>query len=168
MKKYEYVYQYNNFNDIISLDNYHEIKYIRCNNNQLTVLPQLPKSLEILDCFNNQLTTLPQLPNLLEKLICWKNQLTALPPFPNSLQYLDCDNNQLTALPQFPNSLQYFHCQNNLLKLKYIDNDNKYYHDKLIINEMQSNYLDSSYHPRNRFCKKKLQFSFDDLFDDDF
>ena len=116
-------YKYNNFDNIVSLDNYHQITYIYCGYNQLTTLPQL-----------------------------------------------QCNSNRT-----LPNSLQYFDCNNNLLKLKYYKKmqqhnnikNKKYNNDKQLVNDMQYDYLDSSYHPKNIFCKDKLLFNFDDLFDGD-
>ena len=169
-------YTYDNFDDITSLNNFHHITYIDCSNNRLLVLPQLPNSLQILYCSYNQLTILPQLPNSLQTLNCTNNQLTTLPQLPNSLQYLYCEYNQLTTLPQLPNSLIYFNCINNLFKFKYTRSNykynniknKKYIYNKQLVNDIQCDYLDSSYHPKNRFCKEKLLFSFNDLFDDDF
>ena len=71
------------------------IKYLYCENNQLTELPELPDSLETLSCKNNQLTQLPELPDSLEILYCSYNQLTELPELPDSLKYLYCENNKL-------------------------------------------------------------------------
>ena len=60
---------------------------------QLTSLPDLPETLEVLHCFNNQLTSLPDLPNTLEVLLCQNNQLTSLPELPDTLHSLHCNNN---------------------------------------------------------------------------
>jgi len=79
--------KYNSFEEIFSkINNYDEIVYI--------------------DCYNNQLTSLPKLPNSLQELYCDNNKLTSLPKLLNSLQELDCSNNQLTELPELPKSLQ--------------------------------------------------------------
>ena len=91
----------------------------------------------------------------------------------HQITYIDCSPNQLTTLPRLPNSLQEFYCSHNLLKLKYTKGkhkynvkNKKYNNDKQLVNDIQCDYLDSSYHPKNRFCKDKLLFNFDDLFDD--
>ena len=42
---------------------YKGLKYLSCNNNQLTSLPNLP-DLVYLNCSRNQLTSLPDFPNL--------------------------------------------------------------------------------------------------------
>ena len=48
----------------------------------LTELPQLPQSLQILCCDNNNLTELPQLPQSLKLLYCSYNNLSELPQLP--------------------------------------------------------------------------------------
>ena len=70
---------------------------LRCYNNQLTSLPQLPESLEWLFCYNNQLTSLPKLPEGLEELHCYNNQLTSLPKLPKSLRWLYCKHNPFNS-----------------------------------------------------------------------
>ncbi len=53
---------------------------LRCNNNQLTVLPSLPNSLENLYCINNRLLNcLPLLPSLLNSLYVLNTNITCLP-----------------------------------------------------------------------------------------
>ena len=42
-------------NELPDLSEYVNLKYLYCHNNQLTSLPELPKSLEILYCHNNNL-----------------------------------------------------------------------------------------------------------------
>jgi len=87
-----------------------------CSNNQLTVLPALPDTLELLHCLRNQLTALPDLPDSLEILSCGVNRLTALPVInPSiSLEILMCDENQLTALPNLDGTnLRFLYCSDN-------------------------------------------------------
>ena len=103
-------YEFTSFNEI---KNYDKVVYIDCSDNQLTSLPELPNSLQVLFCSMNQLTSLPELPNSLQYLYCHNNQLTELPNLPNSLQYLDCENNKLTSLPNVPNSINYLYLKNN-------------------------------------------------------
>jgi len=86
---------------------------LNCSCNQLTSLPSLPPSLEILNCSYNQLTSLPDLPSLKE-LYCSNNQLTSLPDLP-ALEILYCWNNQLSSLPPLPSSLKILFCSNNHL-----------------------------------------------------
>ena len=88
---------------------------INCASNELTELPAIPSTLQILYCQNNQLTALPALPSTLQRLDCENNQLTVLPALPSTLQELYCYNNQLTVLPALPPTLQILYCQNNYL-----------------------------------------------------
>jgi len=83
--------------------------------NNLTSLPELPKSLEELYCRHNQLTFLPELPESLIYLHCSDNQLTFLPELPKSIKYLNCAYNQLTFLPKLPENLRHIICYNNQL-----------------------------------------------------
>ncbi len=111
-------YKFNSFEEI---NNYDKVVYINYSHNNLTSLPKLPNSLQILWCYDNQLTSLPELPNSLQQLICGYNQLTLLPKLPNSLEILNCSYNQLTSLPELPNSLIELYCYENqfIQKQKY-------------------------------------------------
>jgi len=95
------------FDDLETLDNYHDIVYINCQGNKLTVLPTLPNSLVYLICSSNKLSVLPVLPNSLTHLHCGINRLILIPTLPNRLRYLDCEQNLLMFLPKFPDSLTY-------------------------------------------------------------
>ena len=75
---------------------------INCASNELTELPAIPSTLQILYCQNNQLTALPALPSTLQELYCYNNQLTELPPIPQTLTCLYCRNNYLTEEPKVP------------------------------------------------------------------
>jgi len=86
---------------------------LECYNNKLTKLPELPKSLKELYCQNNQLIELSELPNDLLSLICFRNELTELPKLPKGLKRLDCRNNKLKELKDLPESLLELHCCNN-------------------------------------------------------
>ena len=104
-----------NLTDIPPLNRFTNLKKLYCDNNQLTQLPQLNSSLEILNCSNNRLTQLPQLNSSLEILNCSNNRLTQLPQLNSYLQDLRCYNNQLTQLPELNSYLQYLFCYNNQL-----------------------------------------------------
>jgi uncharacterized repeat protein (TIGR01451 family) len=91
------------------------LKELRCQNNQLTSLPNLPNSLTWLACFANQLTSLPSLPNSITRLFCENNKLTSLPNLPNSIIEIWCDVNQLSSLPKLPNLLEVLSCDSNQL-----------------------------------------------------
>ena len=104
------------------------LKELDCWNNQLTLIPNLPNSLKILDFSYNQLISFTnvQLPNSLEQLSCHNNQLSSLPDLPNSLKKIYCENNQLISLPKLPNSLKNFDCSgNNLTSLPKLPNSLK-------------------------------------------
>lgn len=91
------------------------LKYLVVNDNQLTVIPELPGTLKSLSCYNNQLICLPELPDTIEDLYCYNNQLTSLPELPDSLESLYCYSNLLTSLPELPESLENLLCQENQL-----------------------------------------------------
>ncbi len=48
---------------------------LKCNNNMITSLNNLPNSLIELDCDSNEITSLDNLPNSLTKLCCWSNSV---------------------------------------------------------------------------------------------
>ena len=53
-------YRYDTFIQVQQLENYNDIVYINCNDNELYYLPDtLPSSLQKLNCSNNKLTSLP-------------------------------------------------------------------------------------------------------------
>jgi len=111
---------YLNILDLTGIEWFVNLEELYCFNNQLTSLPNLPKTLEYLDCSNNQLTSLPELPNKLITLGCYENNLTTLPELPNRLEYLNCRNNQLTTLPKLPKKLKHLYCHYN----RFTNNEN--------------------------------------------
>lgn len=93
------------------------LNYFLCSNNNLTVLPELPSSLEYLNCNNNHLQFLPNLPNSLIQLFCYDNDLTSLPAmYSTSLISFNCSANKIEELPTLPNALETFFCAQNQLK----------------------------------------------------
>ena len=74
-----------------------DVEEINISDNGLTSLPDLSrfKKLKRFYCSNNQLTHLPPLPSTLQILVCYNNQLTHLPPLSSTLQALYCFANQL-------------------------------------------------------------------------
>ncbi len=109
------VVSYLNIADITGIQYFDNLKYLKCNNNLLTSLPNLPVTLTYLNCGNNQLSYLPQLPIQLEEMQCRANQLVSLPALPINLTNLNCEINLLTSLPSLPNVLTSLICSNNLL-----------------------------------------------------
>jgi Leucine-rich repeat (LRR) protein len=70
-----------------------DLRILRCQNNRLTSLPNLPDRLIALDCSDNFLKSLGMvLPRNLNFLLCANNKLSTLPPF-DRLKKLDCVNN---------------------------------------------------------------------------
>ena len=81
----------------------------------LTVLPVLPDTVEVLVADHNVLTELPALPPRLRELYCSDNQLTGLPNLPDTLTFLDCESNAIHVLPKLPLSLRFLNCIDNQL-----------------------------------------------------
>ena len=129
---------YNSFNEITKLDDYNEIIYI--------------------NCWNNNLRELPQLPNSLTHLYCAYNNLKELPELPNSLEYLYCRNN-----PIFKYIEKYF---NNDWD-QYREFQHKIYNItmKVFANKIGEWYLECKYNPEYKACKKRLKLEFDEMYD---
>jgi Leucine-rich repeat (LRR) protein len=109
-----------NLTFIPDLSRFKKLKKLICFGNELTSLPELPSSLEVLECYNNKLFSLPKLPSTLKVLECCNNNLTSLPALPFTLEKLCCDRNKLTYLPALPPNLQILWCCFN--KLTYLPN----------------------------------------------
>jgi hypothetical protein len=126
---------YDSFEEILNLENYNDIIYIKSCGNKLSGLPELPNSLINMICHNNILSSLPELPNSLIRLDCANNNLSSLPELPNSLEILFCNNNNISNLPKLPNKLTILYCWiNNLFSLPEIPNSLKIlycYHNNL-------------------------------------
>lgn len=84
-------------------------KKLKCSNNRLTFLPDLPSCVELY-CHNNELKQLPDIHNC-TILTCYGNKLIELPELPYC-KYLNCAGNQLITLPNMSlgNSIW---CMNN-------------------------------------------------------
>jgi len=65
-----------NIKDLTGIEWFVNLGKLSCAYCQLTILPELPKTLKNLFCYNNQLTSLPALPAALEKLDCSNNNFT--------------------------------------------------------------------------------------------
>ncbi len=91
------------------------LNLLNCQGNQISMLPDLPLALTELNCAWNQLNNLPVLPPTLTSLNFLNNSLTSLPILPSSLTSLICLGNQLTALPVLPSSLSLLDCSGNQL-----------------------------------------------------
>jgi Leucine-rich repeat (LRR) protein len=116
------------------LNRFKKLKSFNCRDNQITRLPRLPKTLELLFCQNNKLTCLPVLPKNLKSLNCSHNKIKRLTNLPEKLITLQCHYNELTYLPELPKNLEIIYCYNNRinclpklpykLKVLYTSNNN--------------------------------------------
>ncbi|MDF3029164.1 MAG: hypothetical protein K0S23_3471 [Fluviicola sp.] len=104
-----------NISSIDGVEAFVNLINLNCYNNQISVLPALPSTLEFLDCSSNQLSSLPALPGSLYILLCKNNLLTTFAALPPSLVIFGFDGNQVTTLPALPSSLNILSCSYNLL-----------------------------------------------------
>ena len=89
---------YQNISELTGIEDFTNLTYFQCNNNQLTNLDISQNSIDFLICNNNQLTSINLNTNLFN-LSCWENNLTNLNVSSNTnLTYLYCGNNQLTTI----------------------------------------------------------------------
>lgn len=96
------------------LSHFTNLVVLRCSNNNLKIIPTLPRTLVHLYCNNNMLISLPRLPFNLSTLVCNNNQLTMIPLLPPKLSVFICNNNQLLYLPELPRrTLNHFNCIRN-------------------------------------------------------
>ena len=76
------------------LSKYINLKVLKCNDNKITNLDNLPPGLLELKCLNNKITNLDNLPPGLTILYCWNNNLTSLDNLPPGLKQLYCGNDE--------------------------------------------------------------------------
>ena len=109
--KHLYIHDLKNLTSLPPLPATLEMIVIR--NTPLKNLPDLPDSLRILDCSNINIKSLPSLPALLYMLACSDCRISDLPPLPSSLSILDCNNTDITSLPLLHNlPLNNLKCEN--------------------------------------------------------
>lgn len=94
------------------------VKILNVSKNNLEKLPELlPQNLQFLDVSENpNLTSLPPLPETLEILRASNCSLTSLPALPESLRYLYVNNNYLRELPMLPPKLEILYIFNNCIQ----------------------------------------------------
>jgi uncharacterized repeat protein (TIGR01451 family) len=109
--------------NLSGIEHFDSLKFLKCGQNLLSSLPNLPKGLIELQCEENQLTSLPTLPNTLKRLICNNNVISSLQTLPSNLEVLQCAFNQLTTLPTLPTNLIELYCEaNQLIQLPMLPN----------------------------------------------
>jgi len=90
------------------------LKYLYCNDNQLTRLPHLQHTNIIEISFkNNNIYQMPNLPDCLKELIFNNNQIMNIPNFPKSLKYLECSWNRIHNLKSIPKGIHTIICHHN-------------------------------------------------------
>ncbi len=97
----------------ICLSNFHHLKTLHCDQNELTSLPGGMIALERLYCSDNHLASLPDGMDELTVLNCSNNRFTSLPGGMTVLTSLDCSNNQLSSLPDDMTALTTLKCSEN-------------------------------------------------------
>ena len=130
-------HHYNSFDEITILNNYNAIIYIDSFNNNVSSLPELPNSLEILCCTNNNLYSLPELPISLIHFNYYNN-----PIHTHIAKYFSADYKI------------YFEYQNNTIK-------------RVFANKIGNWYLDCKYNPKYLYCRNRLMEEYGKLYSDE-
>ena len=99
------------------------LRWLNCENTQLSVLPTLPETLICLSCGDTNIHVLPELPETLRELYCENIQLSVLPELPETLICLFCGDTQLSVLPILPETLKILNCENTPLILQRNDGE---------------------------------------------
>ena len=92
------------------------LEKLNCSFNKITLLNNLPPTLNELYCNNNKITNLNNLPQTLKILYCSSNIITQLDNLPLTLKELSCGWNQITQLDNLPENVNLLWCINNPLK----------------------------------------------------
>ena len=87
--------------------------YLKCVNNRIMKIYNLPKKLKCLHFSYNLVKYIDNIPETLEYFIGDNNFLKQLPKFSNKLIHLQVSNNQLRKIPKLPSSLHYLAFYNN-------------------------------------------------------
>lgn len=95
------------------------ITKLYCWNNDLKIIPKLPKNIKILDCSsNNNLKKIYNI-NYLEQLFCYENKrLKKLPKFSSKIHYLSIGWCNIKKLPFIPEQLDTIHFLGNKIHYK--------------------------------------------------
>lgn len=94
------------------------LKYLSFRDNNVTMMPDLPNSLEMLYACRNNMHLLPKLPDSIKILYLNENQLVEIHQLPAALVLFSATDNQLTFISQCPGSLNsLFLARNKLTQL---------------------------------------------------
>ena len=95
------------------------LKYLYCNDNELTRLPHVQHTNLVEISFkNNTIYQMPNLPDCLKELIFNNNKIMNIPNFPESLKYLECSWNRIHNLKSIPKGIHTIICDHNdIIKL---------------------------------------------------
>ena len=99
--------------------NYESITILKISFKNLEELPSWVsecKKLDNLNCLFNKITLLNNLPQTLNELYCNNNKITNLNNLPQTLKILNCSSNKLTELDNLPQTLKNLKCYDNSLK----------------------------------------------------
>ena len=108
--------------DTISLESFHNLCILNCDNNHLSYLPKLPPNLRKLSCANNYLNHLPTLHEGLQELNCAYNQIICIENMPQTLEYIYCHHNGIDVILTWSKQLKYIDCSyNKLEKINVLD-----------------------------------------------
>jgi Leucine-rich repeat (LRR) protein len=104
-----------NIRSISGIEGFTNLFNLLCNDNLLTTIPVLPRTLTNLDCSGNSIASLTTavLPSGLRVLDCSNNDISSLSNLPSSILNLRCENNALTSLGNIPPNLYYLGCSRN-------------------------------------------------------
>jgi Leucine-rich repeat (LRR) protein len=86
--------------------NIEEIIKLKCNNHNLGNLIGCPPNLKKIECDNNYITTLCHVPRSVIQLSAYHNNITSLLGCPPNLEYLNCGHNPIVNLDHAPHSLR--------------------------------------------------------------
>lgn len=106
-----------NLTSLPDLKRFTNLKKLSCILNELTILPNLPRSITILIIRYNQLNNISNISELcnLTELDCSYNNLYELPTLPDNLLKLYCSENNIYELPVLPFGLKELICSNEYI-----------------------------------------------------
>jgi uncharacterized repeat protein (TIGR01451 family) len=104
------------YNQITLINNIpFSVDSLLCYANSIISIGNLPPNLLFFDCSNNNLSSLPNLPQSIYILACGGNQLSTISNLPSNLYILNCADNLISTLPSLPFFLYSIDCSNNIL-----------------------------------------------------